>query len=185
MTRPLSLRRGGWHPKDVDARTRETLDACFRQFGFRIHRRALAILGNDEDARDCVQQVFLRLAAHLDDFEGRSSIQTWIYVVATREALQARRARASRLARDDRWALEVAPSSLPAPAPQAEARALLGQLERRLDPALLEVAVLYHFDGLEQAEIARLLGLSRRTVIRRLQAVRDEAEALRAAGGTP
>jgi RNA polymerase sigma-70 factor (ECF subfamily) len=166
----------------VDEAIRQTVADCYRQFGFRVHRRALAILGDEEDARDCTQQVFERLAERLRTFEGRSAIQTWIYVVATREALQIRRARSSRLTREDRWARDAAPSSHPAAADRAEARQLLAQLEDRLEPPLLEVAVLYFFDGLEQAEIGQLLGVSRRTVIRRLNTVRQEAGRLAAAG---
>ncbi len=154
----------------MDEAIRQTVADCYRQFGFRVHRRALAILGDEEDARDCTQQVFERLAERLRTFEGRSAIQTWIYVVATREALQIRRARSSRLTREDRWARDAAPSSHPAAADRAEAR------------QLLEVAVLYVFDGLEQAEIGQLLGVSRRTVIRRLNTVRQEAGRLAAAG---
>lgn len=59
--------------------------------------RTLRRLGVPEaDARDAVQDAFLLVHAHLHEFEGRSSLRTWIFAicrsVARRRRLQARRA---------------------------------------------------------------------------------------------
>jgi RNA polymerase sigma-70 factor (ECF subfamily) len=54
------------------------------------------ILGSFEDAEDMLQETLLRVWNHLDAFEGRSSLRTWLYKVATNaclDALDSRRVR--------------------------------------------------------------------------------------------
>lgn len=55
---------------------------------------------------------------------------------------------------------------------------MIAQLVDSMPESQLEAAVLYFVDGLEQGEIGRLLGVSRRTVIRRINEVRDAAREL-------
>jgi RNA polymerase sigma-70 factor (ECF subfamily) len=52
-----------------------------------IYRLGLRMLGNAQDAEDVLQNTFLNALTHLSDFEGRSSIATWIYRIAANEAL--------------------------------------------------------------------------------------------------
>src|SRR5689334_1321719 len=54
------------------------------------------ILGSYEDAEDMLQETLLRVWNHLDGFEGRSSLRTWLYKIATNtclDALDSRRVR--------------------------------------------------------------------------------------------
>jgi len=52
-----------------------------------IYRLALKILGITTDAEDVLQNTFLKALQHLKDFEGRSSVSTWLYRIASNEAL--------------------------------------------------------------------------------------------------
>jgi RNA polymerase sigma-70 factor (ECF subfamily) len=52
-----------------------------------IYRLALKMLGIPSDAEDVLQNTFLKAFQHLKDFEGRSSISTWLYRIASNEAL--------------------------------------------------------------------------------------------------
>jgi DNA-directed RNA polymerase specialized sigma24 family protein len=58
-------------PLDVEATTREYFP--------RIHRAALVMCGNPWDADDLAQETFLVLARQGGDFQGRSSVYTWLY----------------------------------------------------------------------------------------------------------
>ena len=54
------------------------------------------ILGSFEDAEDMLQETLVRVWKHLDSFERRSSLRTWLYKVATNvclDALDSRRVR--------------------------------------------------------------------------------------------
>ncbi len=68
----------------VEPYRREILAHCYR------------ILGSFEDAEDISQEILVRVWKRLDSFEGRSSLRTWLYKVATNaclDALDSRRVR--------------------------------------------------------------------------------------------
>src|SRR5512139_1093048 len=52
-----------------------------------IYRLGLKMLGNPQDAEDVLQNTFMSALVHLSSFEGRSSVATWLYRIATNEAL--------------------------------------------------------------------------------------------------
>lgn len=52
-----------------------------------IYRLGLKMLGNPQDAEDVLQNTFLNALTHLADFQGRSSLSTWLYRIASNEAL--------------------------------------------------------------------------------------------------
>jgi RNA polymerase sigma-70 factor (ECF subfamily) len=52
-----------------------------------IYRLALKMVGTTTDAEDVLQNTFLKTFQHLKDFEGRSSLSTWLYRIASNEAL--------------------------------------------------------------------------------------------------
>jgi len=56
-------------------------------FSTPIYRLGLKMLGNAQDAEDILQNTFLNALTHLPDFEGRSSVSTWLYRIAANEAL--------------------------------------------------------------------------------------------------
>lgn len=52
-----------------------------------IYRLALRLTGDPQDAEDVVQETFIKAFNNLDKFEGRSKVSTWLYRIATNEAL--------------------------------------------------------------------------------------------------
>jgi len=52
-----------------------------------IYRLGLRMLGNPQDAEDVLQNTFINALTHIQKFEGRSSISTWLYRIASNEAL--------------------------------------------------------------------------------------------------
>lgn len=52
-----------------------------------IYRLALKMLANPQDAEDVLQNTFLKAIQALPDFEGRSSLSTWLYRIAVNESL--------------------------------------------------------------------------------------------------
>jgi len=59
----------------------------------RIYRLALKMLGNVQDAEDILQETFIKAFNHIDRFEGRSKISTWLYRIAVNESLMLLRKR--------------------------------------------------------------------------------------------
>ena len=58
-----------------------------------IYRLALRLTGNTQDAEDVVQETFIKAYNNLEKFEGRSKVSTWLYRIATNEALMMLRKR--------------------------------------------------------------------------------------------
>jgi len=52
-----------------------------------IYRLAIKMLNNPQDAEDVLQETFIKAYRHLKGFDGRSSLSTWLYRIATNEAL--------------------------------------------------------------------------------------------------
>ena len=141
--------------------------------------RALRRLGvHEADVEDVCQEVFLVVHRRLADFEGRSSLRTWIYGICVRSASDWRR--------KPHRSREAPVDPLPEPripAPQheeLERRRAVEALDRaldRLDEAHRAVFVLYEIEGLSMNEIAEALGCPLQTGYSRLHAARRQIEA--------
>jgi len=59
----------------------------------RVYRTLVGILGNPDDARDAMQDTFLKVFQHLGGFEGRSKFSTWLVSIATNTGIQRLRER--------------------------------------------------------------------------------------------
>ena len=55
-----------------------TIDELYRRYGPVVLRRARAILGDEEMARDVLQEVFVRVVEQKGSFRGEASPMTWI-----------------------------------------------------------------------------------------------------------
>jgi RNA polymerase sigma-70 factor (ECF subfamily) len=133
----------------------------YRRHSPLVHRRARALLGSDAEALDVVQDLFISLFERPEQFRAQSSLATFLYSATTRACwtrLRNGRTRARLLANAEHGA--VSPVAHCAAEPLAELRELLG----RLDQQLAEVAVFYYLDDMSHAEIAEVLGCSRRQV---------------------
>jgi len=58
-----------------------------------MYRLLLRMLRNESDAEDVLQETFVKALRGLSEFEGRSSLSTWLYRIATNEALMLLRKR--------------------------------------------------------------------------------------------
>ena len=89
---------------DLVARARAGDGAAFREL-VAPHQRELQVhcyrmLGSISDAEDALQDTLLAAWQGLASFEGRSSLRTWLYRIATNRCLNARRAAARRPAKE-------------------------------------------------------------------------------------
>lgn len=157
-----------------------------------IYRTCLRLLRDPDDALDATQETFLRAYRGLARFRGEATFRTWLFGIALnacRNRLTSAHSRARRrtvgLHRDADDAGNDVELPLPDPAPGPEADAYSGELRHALQVALAaiaaeyrEVLVLREIEGLEYAELARVLGIAEGTVKSRLARARA---ALRAA----
>ena len=162
---------------------RARLCAIYREH-FEFVWRSLRRLGAPEHAlEDATQDVFLVAARRLDEFEGRSSVRTWLFGVAMRVVRTHRRT----LWRHKRKVEALAAASLEPvsdPMAQREAQRLLLTLLDELDDDKRAVYVLAELEGMTAVEIAEGLGVNVNTVYTRLRAARQQLRAAAAKHST-
>jgi RNA polymerase sigma-70 factor, ECF subfamily len=119
------------------------------------------------DLEDVCQEVFIVVHRRLAEFEGRSTLRTWIYGIALRCASDHRR-RAARRPNPVPDVELVAPSDVAA----RDARATLERLLELLDSDKREVFVLFELEELAMAEVVAVVGCPLQTGYSRLHAAR-------------
>ncbi len=171
---------------------RERLAAIYRQH-FAFVWRSLRRLGTPEHGiEDAFQDVFLVVARRLEDFEGRSSVQTWLFSIAMRVVKTHRRTAWRHRRKADRM-VDDTPSLRPAgaePHTQREAQLMLASLLDELDQDKRATYVLIELEGMTAVEVANEFGLNVNTVNTRLRAARKLLRAAAArhlahSGGQP
>ena len=175
------LQAGALTDEEVVARVRagntQFFEVLMRRYNQRLYRAVRAILENDADAEDALQQTYLNAYRHLAQFEGRARFSTWLTRIAVYEALsRRRRARAKPPGSGDDEQVDRVVSAAPDPERQTYA----GELGTLLESALAmlphgyrSVFMLREIDGLNTAETARQLCVSEATVKTRLHRARD------------
>ena len=123
-------------------------------------RRARRMLGDDADAHEVVQDVFVSLLQAPEQYSGKSSLATFLYSAVTHACLNRIRSRRTR----ERLSSHSALSPQPALPLDAEQRLVLHSALRELPEQLAQVAIYYYVDELTQDEIGRIIGCSRRYV---------------------
>ena len=113
----------------------------------------------------------MRVHRHLSKAPSSSEALAWIYRIATNLCLNEIRDRKHRPALYD-FAPDPASDHLET---SLSERDLAARLVRRSPEKLRAVAWLRHVDGLDQGEVARVLGISRRTVVNRLAEFAENA----------
>ena len=155
----------------------QIFEILMRRYNQRLFRAARAIVQNDADAEDAVQQAYLNAYRHLAQFEGRAKFSTWLTRIAVYEALARRRRRRDKCieSSDEDCVTNVA-SATPDPERQTYAAQLGGLLEAALDAlpdGYRTVFMLREVDGLNTSETAQQLRLSEGTVKTRLHRAKD------------
>lgn len=78
----------GQNPGDLSsAADRDDLERAVREHGGAMISVAQRFLRNEDDARECVQEAYLRAFAKIRTFEGRSSLRTWLHRIVVNVAL--------------------------------------------------------------------------------------------------
>jgi RNA polymerase sigma-70 factor, ECF subfamily len=135
--------------------------------------RVLLRLGVDRsDLEDVCQEVFIVVHRRLGEFEGRSSLGTWIYGIALRCASDYRRRRARRRPTVEST-VEVAVDGAQLDQLGArEAREMVDRLLELLDAEKREVFVLFELEALSMSEVVAIVGCPLQTGYSRLHAAR-------------
>jgi RNA polymerase sigma-70 factor, ECF subfamily len=144
-----------------------------------IYRLALRMTGDAQDAEDVLQETFIKAMRALPDFEGRSSLSTWLYRIGMNEALMLLRRRKNNLPlepTDEADGSEgIEPRWLEDWCCQPETELMNGETRKFLDtaiehltPGLRAVFLLRDVQGLSVRDTAEALSITESAVKVRL-----------------
>jgi len=149
-------------------------ELLMRRYNERVYRAARAIVRDEQEAEDVMQQAYFNAFSHLRQFNGAARFSTWLTRIAINEALARVRRRGRYETFDDELS-NVEPfmsHNVPDnPERQAFTGELRGLLERAIDTlpnGMREVFVLREVEGLSTSEVAESLDVSEDVVKNRL-----------------
>jgi RNA polymerase sigma-70 factor (ECF subfamily) len=149
-------------------------ELLMRRYNERVYRAARAIVRDEAEAEDVMQQAYVNAFTHLRQFQGAARFSTWLTRIAINEAL-ARVRRQGRYEAFDEQISNVEPFMSHPPADDPERQAFSHELAALLEWAIdslpdgmREVFVLREVEGLSTAEAAECLDVSEDVVKTRL-----------------
>jgi RNA polymerase sigma-70 factor, ECF subfamily len=148
-----------------------------------IYRLASRMVENPQDAEDVLQETFIKAYRGLPNFDGRSSLSTWLYRIATNEALMLlRRTKQTVVSIEEPIETEDSEQEpmqivdfccMPEEElMSAESRAIMDKMVETLPLSLRSVFLLRDIEGLSTLETAEALSLSEVAVKTRLSRAR-------------
>ena len=165
----------------VRAGDRALFEILMRRHNQQIYRAARAIVSDEFEVEDIMQQAYINAYLHLDQFEERSQFSTWLTRIAVNEAIARRQKRKTILSRienldeDGGNAAETMTAQQPTPEHQAYAQELQRVLEQAVDElpeTYRTVFMLREIEGLSTSETGQGLGLGEEAVKTRLHRAR-------------
>lgn len=138
--------------------------ALYERYAPLVMRRVLRFVPPSE-AEEVVHEVFVRVLEHAHTFRAEAAPSTWLYRLTTNHCLNRVR---NQSRRDALWREHGGLWDRSAMPDEAETVVFVREFWRDLPEELAAVATYYYADGLSHAEIARIVGVSRRTVGNRL-----------------
>jgi RNA polymerase sigma-70 factor (ECF subfamily) len=158
----------------------QLFEQLMRRNNQRIYRAARAILRDDREAEDVMQDAYVRAYTHLRDFDHRARFSTWLTRIAVHEALaRVRRARAHEpldLANEEHSMYRITPTTPEQSASDVELRGVLERAIEALPDDFRAVFVLRAVEELSGAETAACLGIPEETVKTRLHRARGRLQ---------
>lgn len=176
-------------PPSPGAAVLNEFDALYHKYERRVFRQCYRMTGNQEDAEDLAQEVFLQVFRKAHTFRGESSFSTWLHRMTINTVLmhirRNRRWRGAMVSVDaapapDEGAANLSPvvNALSVPPANSLDRISVAVALAHLSLGYQEIFVLHDVEGYRHDEIAGLLGISEGTSKSQLHKARLRLRAL-------
>jgi RNA polymerase sigma-70 factor (ECF subfamily) len=134
--------------------------ACLlKRFAPHVYAVALRMTGDPDEAEDVLQETFINACKHVQEFEGRSALGTWLHRIATNAEVSLDQPLANLEGEDipreiADWTFYPAGHAL-----DGETRQVIEQAIAQLPETLRTVFILREIEGLSTEETADMLGI--------------------------
>jgi RNA polymerase sigma-70 factor, ECF subfamily len=147
-----------------------------RKYQDRLYHTMVHVTGSAEDAKDVVQDAFVKAFVKLDSFQRSSAFYTWLYRIAFNTAMsRQRRRRPTQSLEQVQDCGHDPPDTAAAPTDRLEQEELAGQVRAAMETLSDEhrtVLVLRDIDGCDYEAVAEILEIPLGTVRSRLHRAR-------------
>jgi RNA polymerase sigma-70 factor, ECF subfamily len=143
--------------------------ALYEHYGYAIYGRCMRILGDPHDAKDAMQEVFVKLLENEQVVRDADKIVPWLFAVATNYCFNLLRSR-------KKFDLGTEPDQLGSDHGKAEQladREIIDLLVRTQNRKTREAVYYSYVEELNQTEIQRITGQSPATIRRRLAVFKE------------
>ena len=145
------------------------MQLLYMRHNVRLYRFALRFVHNEAVAEDLVQEVFLDVWRKADNFQGRSTVSTWLLAIVRNKALDVRRHRSTQQLDEDAAACIANSADTPEMATRKEqARSIIRKCLTQLSPAHREIIDLVYYHAKSIEEVAKIVGIPVNTVKTRM-----------------
>ncbi|MBW2736842.1 MAG: sigma-70 family RNA polymerase sigma factor [Deltaproteobacteria bacterium] len=149
-----------------------TIEDLHRRYAGVLFDKSLRMLGDHGEAENAVQETFINAFRALHRFHYGDSHLPWLYRICTNACLK--------IIRTNKRKGAIPVDVLPERGGwdgrgmdrQLQLRRTLQDLMEELDDRTMTILVAHHIDGLDQGQVAKQVGISRRAVVKRLTALR-------------
>lgn len=154
----------------------QTIETLHRSYAGVIYDLCVRILKDTSEAEDAVQETFLNAFRALDSFSYGDSHLPWLYRIGTNVCLKMIRTQKRKGALLTDEIESTTQGTEPDLANQLSIRNQLADLVSTMDQRNVEILVYHHVVGMNQEEVASMLGISRRAVVKRLTKLKQIAQ---------
>lgn len=148
----------------------EAFEELVNRYEDKLYTLTYKITGNQEDAKDVLQDAFISIFKSLDSFQGKSNFSTWAYRITTNSALMRLRARKKEqnkfsdtllLDEDVDWSQVPSKTiSISDSIAKEELKKVIDKAIKSLPPEYRTVFILRDVEKLPNVEVAKVLDIS-------------------------
>ena len=150
--------------------------ALVERYRQRVWRICFRLLGNEHDAADAAQEVFVRLFLQRKRYAGESKYATWVHAIAVRTCLGLRRSRGRRQRYETAAADSARHEQATASRPASGLKLDLAQMLETLDEEDRALVLLKYSEGYSYEELAPIFEMSVSACKMRISRARDKIQ---------
>lgn len=150
--------------------------ALVDRFQDRVWRICYRLMGNEHDAHDATQEVFVRMFVHRGRFEGRSKYATWLHSLAVRTCLTMRRGRGRRQRHEEQVPPETIGERTTRHETSPETQLDLLQMLDVLDEEDRALVLLKYTEDYSHEDLAAMFGISESACKMRIMRAKEKIQ---------
>ncbi len=147
------------------------VDQLYRRYGHILFRRCRSLLRRDEDAMDAVQDVFAKVLKYSSKLDPMRSPLPWLLQIANRVCFDHYTKNRRDPVLDNRGDVQMGVEGV-----RSEQKADLMEILSEFDQQMQDIVVAYHVEEMTMEEISADIGLSRKTVGKRIEQFQQSLE---------